>query len=203
MIFSENFEGGTPGYVGTTGVIAGTQFSLVNGTIDVNGPGNGGTVSAYYPWLCAAPASGACIDTTGGSNQRGTIGTTAPIVFSAPGEYILTFDLEGWYESGVPGYADVTDAWATVQVDLGNLIVGNQFTVYGADNPYSPVEIVFQVAAPASATLTFTDLGGNYGFAGAILDNVEIDSAPEPVTALLFGFGALTLLAKKHATRAR
>ena len=193
IIFSENFEGATPGWSNTLGVIPGTQFSLVSGTIDVNGAGNPGD----YPWLCVAPTSGNCIDTTGGGagQTRGTISTTAPIVFSAPGVYILTFDLEGWYDP----VNSVLDAWATVQVDLGNLIVGQQYTVYGADNPYAPVEIAFDVTAPTSATLTFTDLNGNHSYAGGILDNVEIDSVPEPATTLLFGFGAVALLAKKRA----
>ena len=194
VIFSEDFEGATPGYDSTAGVIAGTQFTLVSGSIDINGPGNGTTIPEYYQELCVAPTSGNCIDTTGGGAPgRGTLSTTQAIVFDTPGEYLLSFDLAGWYET------DVTDAYATVQVDLGTLIAGNQFTVYGADNPYAPVEIAFQVTAPTSANLTFTDLSGNHSFAGAILDNIEIDAVPEPASALFVGAGALILLAKKRA----
>ena len=157
------------------------------------GPGNGSTIAPYYPELCVPPTSGNCIDTTGGTPPgRGTLSTTAPISF-APGAYILSFDLAGWYDTGV------TDAWATVQVDLGSLIVGDQFTVYGADDPYQAVQIYFQVTTSTSATLTFTDLNGNHSFAGAILDNVSIaDPAPEPRSILLFGFGALILLAQRR-----
>ena len=161
-IFSEDFEGATPGYDGTLGIIAGTQFSLVSGSIDVNGPGNGGSIAPYYPELCVAPTSGNCIDTTGGESGRGTMSTTVPISFTTAGAYVLSFDLEGWSDSGF------TDAYATVRVDLGSLIVNDQFTVYGANNPYLPAGILFQVIAPTQATLTFTDLGGNYSFAGAI-----------------------------------
>jgi len=202
-IFSENFEGATTlGFDGTYGVIAGTQFSLTAGSIDVNGPGSPG----YYPELCTAPASGNCIDTTGGGTPTGvgtgpgTISTTSPIVFSTPGWYILSFDLEGWYDT-VEG--DITDDVATDRVDLGTLIVDDEFTVYGADNPYPAEEILFQVTAPnTSATLTFTSLGGNYSFAGGILDNISISDpapVPEPTPLLLFGVGALIVLAKQRA----
>jgi len=196
-IFSENFDGATPGYDGALGIIAGTQFSVVSGSIDVNGPGNGTTIAAYYPVLCVAPTSGNCIDTTGGVAGRGTISTTNQILFSATGEYILSFDLAGWND-GV-----YTDATATVQVDLGSLIVANTFTRDGGGNPYLAVEIPFLVTVPnTSATLTFKDLSGNYSFAGAILDNISIDDpapVPEPASILLFGAGALLILAKKRA----
>lgn len=191
-IFTENFEGATPGYDSTVGPITGTLFSLLAGTIDVNGPAKGST-PAWYPQLCIAPTSGNCIDTTGGSNPtRGTIATTSPIVF-APGQYVLSFDLEGWYD------LPYTDATATVQVDLGSLIVGQQFTVDGADNPYAAVTIPFLVTTSTSATLQFTDLSGNYPFAGAILDNISIGdppTVPEPSYVLLFGAGAMIVLAR-------
>ncbi|MGB7763071.1 MAG: PEP-CTERM sorting domain-containing protein [Bryobacteraceae bacterium] len=197
-IFSENFDNAVPGYYSTRGIITGTKFSLTAGTIDVNGTLNG----SYYPELCVAPTSGNCIDTTGGTNPtRGTITTTNAISF-APGSYVLSFDLEGWYDTGV------TDAWATVQTSLvdattsANLFTPQSITVYGADNTYPVTDIYFQVTTATTANLTFTDLGGKYTFAGGILDNVEIDStdpAPEPATALLFGVGALILLAKKRA----
>ena len=195
-IFSENFEGATPGFNNATGAIAGTQFTLTSGSIDVNGPGNGSSISGFYQELCVAPTSGNCIDTTGGNPAgRGTISTTIPISFNTPGSYALSFDLAGWYE---PGF---TDVHATVQVDLGSLIVHDQFTANGASNPYAVVTIPFQVTAPTAATLTFTDLSGNYTFAGAILDNVSISSTPEPGSVLLFGAGALLILLARMRIR--
>jgi len=196
-IFSENFEGATPGYDSTLGVITGTQFSLTAGSIDVNGLAKGSS-PAWYPELCRLPASGYCIDTTGGSAPGpGTISTTAPIVFSTPGYYMLSFDLEGWYDT--MNGNNTTNADATVRVDLTGLITNAEFEVSG-DNPYLTDEILFQVTASnTSATLTFTSLGGNYSYAGGILDNVSIDSSdpvPEPRSVLLFGLGALILAAR-------
>jgi hypothetical protein len=191
VIFSENFEGATPGYDSTIGVIPGTLFSLTAGSIDVNGTG-------YYASLCVIPPeSGNCIDTTGGSLPvRGTLQTTNQITFTTPGSYVLSFDLEGWYQPGI------TDAYATVRVDLGSLIVDNEFTVYGADNPYPVDNIPFTVTSPGTlAYLTFTDLSGDYSFAGGILDNVSISSTPEPGSVLLFGVGALIVLARKRVRR--
>ncbi len=67
LLFSENFEGATPGYDSTIGAIGGTGFSLVSGTIDIKGPG-------WYPLLGTGTASGNCVDTVGGgggtSGQR-------------------------------------------------------------------------------------------------------------------------------------
>jgi len=197
-IFYENFDGATPGFDPTLGVIPGTQFTLVAGSIDVNGA----TPPGYYPELCVAPTSGNCIDTTGAAPWgRGTISTTDAIFFT-PGEYVLSFDLEGWYDT-IEG--DVTDAWATVQVSLGPLFTPESFTVVGGDQGLVE-QIPFTVVSSNFATLTFSDQEGKYSFAGGILDNVSIDTvdppdppAPEPGTMLLGGVGALIVFAGKRA----
>jgi hypothetical protein len=194
-IFSENFDGATPGYDNTLGAITGTYFSLTAGSIDVNGPAKGSSPE-WYQELCA-PTSGNCIDTVGGSNALpDTIKTASEITFNAAGWYVLSFDLEGWYES----YD--TSEWATVQVDLGSLIEDDQITVYGTSNPYLPDAILFQVTTPGtSAYLTFSTVNSNSTYAGGILDNVSIDPAdpaPEPRSVLLFGLGALILVARKR-----
>ncbi len=191
-VFFEGFdENGAPIDDDTNGGsrIGNTQFYLSSGSIDLVG-------GSYYSQLCSAPASGYCIDTTGAGNQRGVI--YAPITLG-PGNYVLSFDLEAWYTT------DITDANAVVQVDfggVGGLIVPQSIQVVGG-NTYAPISIPFTVASTVTDYLTFTDQGGTYPFAGAILDNVEIDtsSVPEPGSVVLFGVGALILLASKRARR--
>jgi hypothetical protein len=182
VIFQEDFEGysGTLGYIDATGILAGTQFSLTSGTVDLNG-------AAWYSVLCHSPASGTCVDTTGGGGHPGVITTTSAIALSA-GTYVLSFDLAGW-DDGT--YQENT----SVQVTLGSLL-SQTFYRDGASNPYSTVEIGFTVPVDTTAYLSFADLGGSAGYAGAVLDNISIAESPEPGTLMLLAVGIAGLAIK-------
>lgn len=197
IIFSEDFEGGVAIQSQTSGVLEGTQFRIVSGSVDVVTP------DAQYAVNCTYPTSGTCIDTTGGGHDGlGTIETIDEIELT-PGEYILSFDLIGWK------YYSNTQR-ATVRVTFGD-IFDQVFERDGALNPYDTIIAPFVVQSDTSARLTISTLQGR-AFAGAILDNIMISTpddasdvhSPEPGTWALIGIGgALLFLGKKiRATRA-
>ena len=185
-IVSENFEGGvTDGIVTTAGVIPNTIFSLVQGSVDLLGP-------TYYSGLCSAPASGNCLDTEGSTSANpalGKIQATSATSF-APGAYVLTFVLTGWSNPGTPTDNEI----ATVEVTLGGLI-DQTYTVNGANDPYPLRSIPFIVGSTTSASLAFATLvnASSVGYAGAILDNVQINAVPEPGSLISVGLGLAIL----------
>lgn len=182
VIFSEDFEGGVDQDVVSIGLIAGTQFEVVAGNVDHikddADPAN------PYAMMCGA--GGSCIDTTG-SGARGEIRSVVEIDL-LPGVYYLSFSLQGWRDSRN------NTASANVQVLLPGLI-DQVFARSGSLGLYAPERIQFYVFVPQSVKLTFRDLGGSAGYAGAILDDVEIGTAtPEP-SSLLLMLPALAALA--------
>ena len=195
-ILSENFESATAGFY-TSGAIAGTAFSVVSGSIDINDPSS-------YGWLCAAPASGACVDTTGsvGTTPGRGIFETTNLLNLTPGQYFLSFSLVRWNDTENGGGPQD----ASISVSLGGLY-NETFTV---DSGWVNQQIIrnITVASDTSANLRFTDLGGSAGFAGAIVDNVTLDTVPEPSTLCLLGLGLAVVQfarrsGKHHAASAR
>ncbi|MFA7216927.1 MAG: PEP-CTERM sorting domain-containing protein [Candidatus Paceibacterota bacterium] len=178
-IFFEDFENGVNIQSQTSGVLVGTQFQVLSGSVDVVTP------SDTYTTLCVAPTSGVCIDTYGGNNNGGgVIETVNPIDFEA-GNYMLSFDLIGWYFPN----SDLSRA-ATVEVWLGALFIGS-FDRVGANNPYPTENVAFNFGAPTSEHLRFANVYSDSGYAGAVLDNIRIEAVPEPATMLLTGLGLL------------
>ncbi len=198
IIFSEDFEGGVAIQSQTSGVLVGTQFRVVSGSVDVVTP------DAQYADNCSYPTIGTCIDTTGGgSGGLGTIETIDEIELAA-GEYVLSFDLIGWHRVKTK----LTQK-ATIRVTFGDLFDA----VYerdGALNPYSTIIVPLVVDTPTSARLVFSTIKGS-AFAGVILDNIMLvgpdDPAdvhsPEPGTLALLGLGGLILFVGKRVTAKR
>jgi hypothetical protein len=193
IIFHEDFEGGVAIQSQTSGVLEGTQFRVVSGSVDIVTP------YAQYAVNCTYPTSGTCIDTTGGGEDGlGTIETIDEIELAA-GEYILSFDLIGWR------YYSNTQR-ATVRVTLGDLF-DQVFERDGALNPYETIIVPLVVESDTSARLVFSTLQGRK-FAGAILDNIIIRSvddvsdvhSPEPGTWALIGLGGALLFIRKRLT---
>ncbi len=187
VIFSEDFEGGLGRNVISAGLIDGTVFEVVSGNVDHikddSSPAN--------PYAVMCGAGGSCIDTTG-SRSRGEIRSIVEINF-LPGYYYLSFSLQGWKD-----FNNLT-ASANIQVILPGL-VDQVFSRNGAQGPYGIERIEFFVDAPQNLKLTFRDLGGSAGYAGAILDDVEIGtSTPEPSSMLLIlpALGVLAALRRR------
>ena len=184
VIFSEDFEGGVnPSFVTAGNIISGTEFEVVSGSVDYIKP------PSAYAVMCGA--GGSCIDTTG-SGTRGEIRTIAAIDF-LPGIYYLSFNLQGWKD-----FNNLTRS-ASIQVLIPGLL-DVTLSRNGANNPYDLEWMQFVVPTSQSVKLTFRDLSGNAGFAGAILDDVEIGtSTPEPSSLLLIlsGFAALAVLRRR------
>lgn len=196
IIFSEDFENGVAIQSQTSGVLVGTQFQVVSGSVDVVTP------DAPYASNCSTPTSGTCIDTTGGGGDgRGTIETINDIEL-APGEYILSFDLIGWHYTRTN-----LNQKASVRVTFGDLF-DEVYERDGALNPYETIIALLDVSAPTSAKLVFSTFKGS-GFAGAILDNISIRTAtetdvtatPEPGSMALLGLGGLLLVLRKKMAR--
>jgi len=186
-ILNENFNADTAtGYISAPGQIGTSIFFLVAGTVDVVGT----TPSSYYSALCNSGASGNCIDTegaTGGTPPISTLGQiqTAAIPLS-PGTYVLSFNLTGW-NCGCTGGGET----ASVNVTLGSLV--NQ-AFNNISGPQPLVLIPFTVVGSQSPVLNFTTTSVSAGYAGLILDNVQINAVPEPGSVILVGLG-LGLLA--------
>ena len=188
-ILAENFESATAGFY-TSGAIAGTVFSVISGSIDIDDPGS-------YGWLCVAPASGKCVDTTGSTQTapgRGIFETTN-LLSLTPGQYLLSFSLVRWNDTQNGGGPQD----ATISVSLGGLY-SETFTV---DSGWLNQQIVrnITVASGTSANLRFTDLGGTAGYAGAIVDNVTLNSVPEPSTLCLLGLGLAAMPFARRSCR--
>lgn len=187
VIFSEDFEGGVDQDVHGLGLIAGTQFEVVAGNVDHikddADPAN------PYAMMCGS--GGSCIDTTG-SGSRGEIRSIVEFTFT-PGVYYLSFSLQGWRDF------DNNTASANIQILIPGL-VDEVLIRTRTHGPYDRERIQFDVFAPQTVRLTFRDLSGSAGYAGAILDDVEIGTAtPEPSTLLLL----LPALAAVAALRRR
>lgn len=196
IIFSENFENGVAIQAQTTGVLEGTQFRMVSGSIDIVTP------TSPYASNCTTPTAGTCIDTTGGSNLgRGVIETINEIHL-APGEYFLSFDLIGWFYA-VTNYAEQ----ASVRVTFGDLF-DQVYVRNGNNNPYPTINELLVVDEATSARLVFQTLTGP-AYAGVILDNIEIRTAfeenvahaPEPGTWALIALGGGLLALQRMRRR--
>ena len=204
---NDNLEGfsGTAGTQSAIGSIAGTAFSLVSGTIDVNN-------ASFYSVVCRSPTAITCIDTTGGGNgTRGIFESTSSFNFLAGAQYLLQFALVRWDDTGIAGGGAAGPQNTAIRVTVGGN--GGPFDETFQVNPSYTNGVITRYFIPTvtvnTAKLRFTDLGvvavGNNtastSYAGAIVDGVFLADVPEPATFALVGLGvaALAVARRKRA----
>lgn len=166
VIFTDNFnaENGGTGVLNYTGFANWTVSG--GGTVDLIGNG-------FFDFY---PGNGLYVDLDGSSSDAGLL-TSSPAFNLAPGTYTLQFALGGSQRGDSN----------TVRVLLGSLY-GESFTLASGD-PLALITRTFIVDTPTSASLAFQNDGGDN--VGAILDNVSLNTVPEPATLTLLGLGLL------------
>jgi len=198
---NENFEAfsGTAGIQTSAGLIPGTQFTLVSGTIDVNN-------ATSYPVLCRAPAAITCIDTTGGgATPRGIFESASSFNFLANVQYALSFALVRWDDTGINGSAGPQTTALRVTVG-GNNGLFDQTFITDATYTNGIITRYFTPSVNTLAKLRFTDLGVSNvstSYAGAIVDGVSLGDAasvPEPATFAFVGLGIAALAGVRRLT---
>ena len=210
-VFSENFQGAPVAFQGAAGPITGTLFSLLAGSIDINGvPNNPGGANDGYGRLCSGfftDSTQQCLDTMGGGGgPRGDFESTSAINFVVGVQYTLSFVLYQWNadRNGTqPPVSGGINTMLRVRVGLSGLFD----MIYDSSLCAAAACVITANFTPVAANaglqrLRFTDNGPGTGFAGAILDDVTIQSAiPEPATFALVGLGvaALAFARRKRA----
>ncbi len=139
-----------------------------------------GIASVGSPWFAGTPPNGTqALFLQGYSTLSGSASQTLT-GFSIGQSYTVEF-----YMAERPGYAA-----DPIQVLLGGTSLGNYVP---ATTGFVQVVTAAWVATSTSATLTFTDPGLFAGDRDSAIDNVTVQSVPEPASAALLGFGLLAL----------
>lgn len=177
-VLNENFDELTPAF----GVTSAGAFTAIDGTnVDIVGAANG------FAGLCAAPASGNCIDLDGtGGNSQGIL-ESGPITLEAGIDYYLSFDLLG------SGRGNTTSTTVT----FGSY--DQTFTLASSDTTTGMIINVL-VTTPITTDTNLVFTSNTPGDTGSVLDNVLITaspstSAPEPSTATFMIPALLGLIA--------
>ncbi len=176
VLLQDNFDSYATGEFNNLATLGGNW--TVNGTIDVVGPG-------YYGYLAVGSESGNVIDLNGSTPG----GLTSLSIALAPGDYTLTFDLNG-SQRGVSTSTTVT---------LGSLV---NATILQNSADVSNQVFSFTVLSATNANLVFAS--NTPGGIGSLLDNVllQTGSIPEPSTfALLLGACPLLWAVRKRLVR--
>ena len=149
-------------------------WSLSDGTVDIVGPD-------FEDFL---PGHGNYIDLDGTTFQAGTLSKSFELI--ADVTYLASFDLAGNRRAHSSDIVDVT---------FGTSIA--TYTV-SDDEPFSLRQIAFTPTSSGFYEFTIHNRGGDN--AGALFDNFQISSVPEPETwaMLLAGLGIMSATAKRR-----
>jgi hypothetical protein len=189
VVFSERFDAENGG-ASALDFAGFSQFTVVNGTVDLIASGSFG--------IACAGGAGACVDLDGSSGNAGRI-DSAPIAFAAGTIYRLTFDVSGNQRGGL---AD------TLTFGITSGLIVPTTIMFAPSDPFRTVTATFQGLGGTPNSLFFENGGGDN--LGAILDNVAVEAldgrpAPIPLPAslpLLAGaLGAVVWTGRRRARR--
>jgi hypothetical protein len=157
VLLQDNFDSYTPASYSNLSTL-GTNWT-VNGSVDVVGPG-------FFPTLVVGNETVNAIDLDGTAQG----GLTSLLIALAPGNYALIFDLNG-SQRGLTSSTTVT---------LGSFV---NATIVQPPSDLSHQVFSFTVGSGTSANLVFTS--NTPGNIGALLDNVLLQTVPEPSSVAL------------------
>jgi hypothetical protein len=187
--FIETFAGTQPGS-NDSSVLAGSQFAVLAGNVDVFGNLLNGAPSAFFSCPSGVEEPANCIDLNG--DTPGAIQSTTLFDLIAGTTYQVSFLLAG-------NVADGTHASYPLSVSLGDSgaigFSAQPGAGFGLETfDYTPTQNEPQ------AELRFVS-GATTGnpLYGPFVDDIEIDAIPEPASAAIF----LTALAALRAARRR
>jgi hypothetical protein len=196
VIFYDDFDS-EPGYGdGASGQSGLNYVGFANWTVTA------GTVDLIYHddfapspgEIACVGSTGKCVDLDGGTNDAGVM--TSLSILLTPGLYQLDFELAGVASSFGGSAASVLNV-----VDFsvtGTALVGQASRNQG--DPYSTVGGQFTLLAPTSVQIVIANQGGDQF--GAMLDNVQLASVPEPSSFGLVAIGLLGLgMVRRHTAR--
>ncbi len=179
IIFSDNFNaehGGVP----TLNFNSFNNFGVTAGTVDLIGNG-------YFDLI---PGNGLYVDLDGSTNDPGLM--SAHALALAGGSYVLSFDMAGSHRAT----AETVDV--VVSGGLDPAYAALQMT-YASGDPFTRVAMAFTVPTGGDlVSFSFQNQGRDN--IGVLLDNIELQSVPEPATCLLFATG-LVAAWRRSATR--
>jgi hypothetical protein len=140
-------------------------WSVTGGTVDIIGTG----------FFDEIPGNGNYVDLDGSTGAAGLLGTMVGV---SAGSYTATFELGGNHRDGTTDPVTVTFGGSTITIPVGP---NDGFTEYS----------ISTTSTGGDLSLSFQDeRGGNIG---ALLDDVNVSSVPEPANLTLMMAGVLAL----------
>jgi hypothetical protein len=185
-ILFDNFDSENGG-VGQLNYSGFANFSVSAGTVDLIG-----FTGVGAPLFDVAPGNGLYVDLDGSTLDAGLM-LADPLVLPA-GIYSLSFDLAG-------NNRNATDETVLFALLGPGVFVLDSITMGGTD-PFTTFSYPFTLLSGGAIFFAFQNepvIGGDN--IGALLDNVHLQTVPEPAMLLLLGMAALGLAARARRKR--